>query len=106
MISRGADADVGFGPRLRAGRQRDSRDSHRADTLRRRQNPARISDARYTPLRVVEQVTRGPASTAVVFYTGKLSCFLAGISTCLFFSIASARASRRRVECGMITSSI
>ena len=39
-------------------------------------------------------------------HTGKLSCFLAGISTCLFFSIASARAMRRRVECGMITSSI
>jgi len=28
-------------------------------------------------------------------YTGKLSCFLAGISTCLFFSIAKARAIRR-----------
>ena len=39
-------------------------------------------------------------------HTGKLSCFLAGISTCLFFSIASARARRRRVECGMMTSSI
>ena len=30
-------------------------------------------------------------------YTGMLSCFLAGISTCLFFSIARARAIRRRV---------
>ena len=38
--------------------------------------------------------------------SGKLSCFLAGISTCLFFSIAKARAMRLRVECGMITSSI
>jgi hypothetical protein len=37
---------------------------------------------------------------------GKLSCFLRGISTCLPFSIASALAIRRRVECGMITSSI
>jgi 2-polyprenyl-6-methoxyphenol hydroxylase-like FAD-dependent oxidoreductase len=39
-------------------------------------------------------------------HTGKLSCFLFGISTCLPFNIASARAIRRRVECGMITSSI
>ncbi len=39
-------------------------------------------------------------------HTGKLSCFLCGISTSLCFSIASARAKRRRVECGMITSSI
>src|ERR1700741_3046392 len=30
-------------------------------------------------------------------YTGRLSCFLAGISTCLFFSIDSARAIRPRV---------
>jgi hypothetical protein len=38
-------------------------------------------------------------------YNGKLSCFFAGISTFLSFSIASARAIRRRVECGMMTSS-
>jgi hypothetical protein len=35
-----------------------------------------------------------------------LSCFFAGISTFLSFSIASARAIRRLVECGMMTSSI
>jgi hypothetical protein len=39
-------------------------------------------------------------------HNGRLSCFRAGISTCLFLSIASARAMRRRVECGMMTSSI
>ncbi len=39
-------------------------------------------------------------------HNGKLSCFFIGISTCLSFSIASARAMRRRVECGMMTSSI
>ena len=39
-------------------------------------------------------------------YNGKLSCFFAGISTFLSLSIASARAIRRRVECGMMTSSI
>ena len=39
-------------------------------------------------------------------YTGKLSCFLAGISTVLPRSIASARAMRERVACGMMTSSI
>ena len=45
-------------------------------------------------------------SIYVLFYTGKLSCFRPGISTCLLRSMASARASRRRVACGMITSSI
>ena len=39
-------------------------------------------------------------------YNGKLSCFFAGTSTFLSRSIASARAIRRRVECGMMTSSI
>ena len=39
-------------------------------------------------------------------YTGKLSCLRAGISTRFSRSMASARAMRRRVECGMITSSI
>ena len=39
-------------------------------------------------------------------HTGKLSCFLAGISTFFPRSIAKARAMRLRVECGMITSSI
>src|SRR5262245_15726947 len=33
-----------------------------------------------------------------IAHTGKLSCFRAGISTCLLRSIASARAMRRRVE--------
>ena len=41
-----------------------------------------------------------------VRYNGKLSCFFAGISTFLSFSIASARAIRLRVECGMMTSSM
>jgi hypothetical protein len=39
-------------------------------------------------------------------YNGKLSCFFAGISTFLSRSIASARAIRRLVECGMMTSSM
>jgi hypothetical protein len=38
-------------------------------------------------------------------YNGKLSCFFIGVSTCLSFSIASARAIRFLVECGMMTSS-
>ncbi len=42
----------------------------------------------------------------ILSHTGKLSCFLAGISTFLPRSIASARAMRFRVECGMITSSM
>ena|SRR5580704_15505181 len=41
-----------------------------------------------------------------MIYSGKLSCFFIGISTCLSFSIASARAILRLVECGMMTSSI
>src|SRR4051794_37832298 len=39
-------------------------------------------------------------------YNGKLSCFFAGVSTFLSFSIDSARAIRLRVECGMMTSSM
>ncbi len=39
-------------------------------------------------------------------YSGMLSCFFQGRSTSLARSMASARAIRRRVECGMITSSI
>jgi hypothetical protein len=39
-------------------------------------------------------------------HTGKLSCFLPGISTVLLRSMASARAMRGRVALGMITSSI
>ena len=39
-------------------------------------------------------------------HTGKLSCLRAGISTFLPLSIASARAMRFLVECGMITSSM
>ncbi len=45
-------------------------------------------------------------STSRHHYTGKLSCFRAGISTFLPLSIPSARASRLRVARGMITSSI
>jgi|SRR4051812_34240613 hypothetical protein len=40
------------------------------------------------------------------FYNGKLSCFFAGISTFLSLSIASDRAIRFRVECGIMTSSM
>ncbi len=51
-----------------------------------------------------------PTLTIVVVthhsHTGKLSCFLAGISTFFSRSMASPRAMRRRVECGLITSSI
>ena len=39
-------------------------------------------------------------------YSGMLSCFFQGFSTCLLRSICSARAMRLRVECGMITSSM
>ena len=39
-------------------------------------------------------------------HNGKLSCFFAGVSTFLSFSIDSARAIRFRVECGMMTSSM
>lgn len=39
-------------------------------------------------------------------YSGKLSCFFRGRSACLVRSIAKARAIRRRVSCGSITSSI
>jgi hypothetical protein len=39
-------------------------------------------------------------------HNGKLSCFFAGISTFLSLSIASARAIRRLVEYGMMTSSM
>ena len=41
-----------------------------------------------------------------MIYNGKLSCFFIGTSTFLSRSIASARAIRFRVECGMMTSSI
>ena len=39
-------------------------------------------------------------------HSGILSCFFHGLLCCLFFSVRSARISRRRVPCGMITSSI
>jgi hypothetical protein len=46
----------------------------------------------------------GTAATS--HHNGKLSCFRPAISTCLPRSIASARATRLRVACGMITSSM
>ena len=49
---------------------------------------------------------RHVATVVSIRHNGKLSFFFAGISTFLSFSIASARAIRFRVECGMITSSI
>jgi hypothetical protein len=39
-------------------------------------------------------------------HNGKLSCFRTGSSTCFTRSMASARARRARVACGMITSSM
>ena len=39
-------------------------------------------------------------------HSGMLSCFFQGFSSFLLRSIASTRDRRRRVECGMITSSI
>ena len=38
-------------------------------------------------------------------YSGMLSCFFQGFARSLLRSSRSARATRRRVECGMITSS-
>src|SRR5579884_3209215 len=38
--------------------------------------------------------------------SGILSCFFHGFSSCLFLSFLSPIATRRRVECGMITSSM
>ena len=49
---------------------------------------------------------RTPVGLAPTPHTGKLSCFLPGISTVFPHSIASARAMRGRVACGMITSPI
>ena len=46
------------------------------------------------------------ATDAFIPHNGKLSCFFAGISVFLSFSIASALAIRFRVECGMMTSSM
>ena len=43
---------------------------------------------------------------AVSFHSGRLSCLRAGISTRLLPSMASARAMRARVACGIITSSM
>lgn len=39
-------------------------------------------------------------------HSGILSCFFQGFSWTLFFSVRSAFTSRRRVPCGMMTSSI
>jgi hypothetical protein len=49
---------------------------------------------------------RRPSTRETLFYSGKLSCFLAGISTRFSRSMASARATRARVALGMITSSM
>lgn len=46
------------------------------------------------------------ATDVSIPHNGKLSCFFAGISVFLSFSIASALAIRFLVECGMITSSM
>jgi hypothetical protein len=40
------------------------------------------------------------------FYNGMLSCFFQGFCACLWRSMLSARQIRRRVPCGMITSSM
>jgi hypothetical protein len=47
-----------------------------------------------------------PRKGTAKIHSGKLSCFLPGISTVFPRSIASALAIRGRVTCGMITSSI
>ena len=39
-------------------------------------------------------------------HSGMLSCFLAGTATFFFFSVSNARATRRLVLCGKITSSM
>lgn len=44
--------------------------------------------------------------TCILSYNGILSCFFQGCSVSLWRSIARARAIRRLVECGMITSSM
>jgi hypothetical protein len=49
-------------------------------------------------------ITSGPL--VLPAYSGMLSCFFSGISSVLVRSMESARAIRRRVKCGMITSSI
>ena len=49
-------------------------------------------------------ITSGPL--VLPAYSGMLSCFFSGISSVLVRSMDSARAIRRRVKCGMITSSI
>ena len=54
---------------------------------------------------VIRQGRLPPQMWITLPHNGKLSCFFAGVSTCLSLSIASARAIRRRVECGMMTSS-
>ena len=41
-----------------------------------------------------------------ICHSGILSCFFQGFSWTLFFSVRSAFTSRRRVPCGMMTSSI
>ena len=49
-------------------------------------------------------ITSGPL--VLPAYSGMLSCFFSGISSVLVRSMESAWAIRRRVKCGMITSSI
>src|SRR5437764_14877725 len=49
----------------------------------------------------------GPADGGGVgAHSGMLSCFFHGFSSCLLRSLRSPIATRRRVECGMITSSM
>src|SRR5829696_171778 len=42
----------------------------------------------------------------IVAHNGMLSCFFHGFSSCLFRSLRRPSATRRRVECGMMTSSM
>lgn len=64
----------------------------------RRQNTVR------SPINIIE-LQRAPVSFSNG-HSGILSCFFHGFSACLFFRLARARINRRRVPCGMITSSM
>ncbi len=59
------------------------------------------------PQRAISDLIVAPAAPVLVGsgYSGMLSCFFQGVSTSFSRSMASARATRRRVEWGMITSS-
>ena len=67
-------------------------------------NPKGSKDAIHDVL--LAPVNRGRRDGALPDHSGRLSCLRAGISSRFSRSIASARATRARVACGMITSSM